>query len=190
MPKTYWGDALLTTTFVLNCVPSKSVTTTPFELWTKRKPDLSSIRPWRCAAYVHNSSHIYGKLGPRGKKSIFIRYYEQSKGYVFIGEKKGGNIIEFESRDVTFLYNNFPRQRQIGEDLLLHETNDQIVFAAQELDPFSSSVSVLGNGELVSKITQTHPGVDPTMLAGLSGSNNEINESLLRQTNRQPIPCL
>ena len=70
----------------------------------------------------------------------------------------------------------------------MHETNDQIVFVAQELDPFSSSVSVLGNGELVSKITQTHPGVDPTMVVGLSGSNNEINESLVRRTNRQPIP--
>ena len=32
LPITYWGDALLTTTFVLNRVPSKSVTTTPYEL--------------------------------------------------------------------------------------------------------------------------------------------------------------
>ena len=78
-PITYWGNALLTTTFVPNFVPSKPVTTTPYELWTNRKPDLSSLRPWGCAAYVNNSSHKYGKLGPRGKKSIFIRYYEQSK---------------------------------------------------------------------------------------------------------------
>ena len=45
---------------------------------------------------MHNSSHKYGKLGPRGKKNIFIRYNEQSKGYVFIGEQEGGNITEFE----------------------------------------------------------------------------------------------
>ena len=70
----------------------------------------------------------------------------------------------------------------------MYETNDQIASAAQELDPFSSSGSVLGNDELVSKITQTHPGVDLTILAGPSGSNNEIDESPLRQTNRQPIP--
>ena len=49
--------------------------------------------------------------------------------------------------------NDFPKQGQIGDDLLLYETNDQIVSVAQELDPFSSSGSVLGNDELVSKIT-------------------------------------
>ena len=161
-------------------MPSKSITITPYELWTNRKLGLSFLKPWACATYVHNSSHKCGKLSSRGKKSIFIRYSEQSKGYVFIGEQEDGNITEFESRDVTFLDNDFPRQGQIGEDLLLYETNDQIVSATQEFDPFSSSVSVLRNDELVSKITQTHPRVDPTMLVGSSGSNNEIDESPLK----------
>ena len=44
-------------------------------------------------------------------------------------------------------------QEQIGEKVLLYETNDQIVSTAQELDSFSSSGSVLGNYELVFKIT-------------------------------------
>ena len=92
-----WDDALLRTTFILNRVPLKSVTTTPYELWTNRKLDLSFLKPWGCAAYVHNSSHKYGILSLRGKKSIFIRCSEQSKGHVFIGES--GNITEFESRD-------------------------------------------------------------------------------------------
>ena len=85
---------------------------------------------------MHNSSHKYGKLGPRGKKNIFIRYNEQSKGYVFIGEQEGGNITEFESRDVTFLKNDFPKQGQIGKYLLLYEINDQVVSTAQKLDLF------------------------------------------------------
>ena len=97
LPITFWVDALLTTTFVHNRVPSKSVTNTPYELWTNRKPDLSFLKPWGCASYVHNSSHKYGKLGLRGKKSILIRYNDQSKGYVFIGEQEGGSKIEFES---------------------------------------------------------------------------------------------
>ena len=45
----------------------------------------------------------------------------------------------------------------------------------------------MGNGALVSKITQTHPGVYPTMLVGLSRSNNELKETQLRRTNCQPI---
>ena len=90
----YWGDALLTATYILNRVSTKSVTSTPYEFWTKRKPDLSNLRPWGSAAYVHDPSHMYGKLGPRGKKCIFIRYSEHSKGYVFIGEHVDGSITE------------------------------------------------------------------------------------------------
>ena len=74
LPITFWGDALLTTTFVLNRVPSKAITTSPYELWINRKPDPSFLKPWGSAAYVHNSSHKYGKLGLRGKKRILIRY--------------------------------------------------------------------------------------------------------------------
>ena len=145
------GNALLTATFVLNQVPSKSFTTTPYE--TNRKPDLSFLKPWGCAAYVHNSSHKYGKLGLRGKKSILIRYNDQSKGYVFIGEQEDGSKTEIESRDITFLENDFPRQGQIGEDLLLYETNDQIASASRELDPFFSSGSDLMINEFISKVT-------------------------------------
>ena len=33
LPIFYWGDALLTAAYILNHVPSKSITTTPYELW-------------------------------------------------------------------------------------------------------------------------------------------------------------
>ena len=32
-PLSFWGYALETTTFMLNSAPSKSMETTPFELW-------------------------------------------------------------------------------------------------------------------------------------------------------------
>jgi hypothetical protein len=39
-PECLWSEALKTTTHVLNRVPSKSVPTTPYELWTGRKSQL------------------------------------------------------------------------------------------------------------------------------------------------------
>ena len=90
-------------------MPSKSVPITPYELWINWKLDLSVLRPWGCVAYVLKTSHPYGKLSARGKKCVFIRYSEHSKGYVFIGEHDSENLIEFESRDVTFLKNDFPQ---------------------------------------------------------------------------------
>ena len=66
------------------------------------------MRPWGCTTYVHNFSYEYGKLGPKGKKCIFIRYSESSKGYIFSGKDINGSVIEIESRDVIFLEDDFP----------------------------------------------------------------------------------
>ncbi|XP_019257602.1 PREDICTED: uncharacterized protein LOC109235802 [Nicotiana attenuata] len=145
LPISYWGDALLTATFVLNRVPTKSVTITPYELWTGRQPDMSVLRPWGCAAYTHDSSHKYGKLGPRGKKCIFIRYSETLKGYVFIGQQESGSVIEFESRDVPFLEDEFPKKGEVGQDLTLFEIMDQEVQGS-----LHSSGRILAHDELVS----------------------------------------
>ena len=86
----------MTTSHVLNQVPLKFVSSTSYELWNNRKLDPSNLQPWKLVAYVHNSSHKYGKLAHRGRKCIFIRYSKHSKGYVFIGEHKDGIVIELE----------------------------------------------------------------------------------------------
>ena len=92
LPISFWGDALMIATYILNRVPSKYVPSIPYELWKGAKPDLNIMSPWGCAAYVHNVSHEYGKLGPKGKKCIFIRYSESSKGYIFLGEDINGSV--------------------------------------------------------------------------------------------------
>ena len=163
----------MTAIYVLNRVPSKSVSSTPYELWTGRKPDLSFLRPWGCAAYTHETSHKYGKLGPRGKKSIFIRYSEHSKGYVFIGEQESGSITEFESRDVTFLENDFPKKGEIGEDYSLFETLDQDNMIVGYNDSSGSSVR---SGELSTNQSQLQPLDESMPLSDPSGSvmENEV----------------
>ena len=84
-------------------MPSKSVPTTPYELWIGAKPNLENLRPWGCADFVHSTSHKYGKLGPRASKKIFIRYSESSKRYVMYGEHSDGGMTEIESRDVNIM---------------------------------------------------------------------------------------
>ena len=107
---------MLTATYILNRVPSKSVPSIPYELWNDEKPDLGNLHPWGCVAYVHNNSHQYGKLGPRGKKCIFIRYSELSKGFVFVGEKANERVTKFKSRDVVFLEEDYPTRGEIDKD--------------------------------------------------------------------------
>ena len=44
---------------------------------------------------------------------------------MFIGEQPSGSVTEFESRDATFLENNFPTKGEINQDLSLYEIRDQ-----------------------------------------------------------------
>ena len=41
----FWGDALLTAAYILNRVPSKSVSSTPYELWNDVKSNLGYLHP-------------------------------------------------------------------------------------------------------------------------------------------------
>ncbi|KAL0286174.1 UNVERIFIED_CONTAM: Copia protein [Sesamum calycinum] len=45
LPISFWGDAILTAAYILNRVPSKSIPSTPYELWHGRKPSLESLCP-------------------------------------------------------------------------------------------------------------------------------------------------
>ena len=77
--------------------------------------------------YVHNTFHRHGKLGPRGKKCISIRYSKHSKGYVLIGEQPDGSVTEWESRDVDFIESEFPNIGEVEKNLTLYEKMDQDV---------------------------------------------------------------
>ena len=52
LPLSFWGYALETVAFTLKRAPSKSVETTPYELWFGKKPNLSFLKIWGCDAYM------------------------------------------------------------------------------------------------------------------------------------------
>ena len=52
LPLSFWGYALETVAFMLKGAPSKSVETTPYELWFSKKPKPSFLKVWGCDAYV------------------------------------------------------------------------------------------------------------------------------------------
>ena len=68
LPLSFWGYALETTTFTLKRAPSKSVETTPYELWFGEKPKLSFLKVWDCDAYVKKFQ--LDKLEPKSEKYI------------------------------------------------------------------------------------------------------------------------
>ena len=81
LPLSFWGYALEIATFTLNRAPSKSVETTPYELWFGKKPKLSFLKVWGCDAYV-KKFHL-DKLKPKLEKCVFIGYPKETVGYTF-----------------------------------------------------------------------------------------------------------
>ncbi|GJX27648.1 zinc finger, CCHC-type containing protein [Tanacetum coccineum] len=101
---------MLTACYLLNMVPNKRNRITPYELWTKRKPNLNYLRVWGRRAVVKLPDPKLKTLGERVIECIFVRYTEHSKAFRFYviepNDLVSINSI-IESSDVIFDENRF-----------------------------------------------------------------------------------
>ena len=91
LPLSFWGYGLETAAFTLNRAPSKSVETTPCELWFSNKPKLSFLKVWSCDAYVKKFQP--DKLKPKSEKCVFIEYPKEIVGYTLYHRSEGKIFI-------------------------------------------------------------------------------------------------
>ena len=83
LPKSLWGEALKTTTYIVNRVPTKATAKTPCELWTCKKPSLKHLHIWGYLAEARPYRSHEKKLDSRTVSCYFIGYSERSRGYKF-----------------------------------------------------------------------------------------------------------
>ena len=102
LPYYLWGYCLLNAAHILNRVPSKAVSTTPYSIWNSRNPSLKYLKIWGCPAYVRVAQR--DKLAPKGHKFRFVGYPDNSMGYLFYDSEQR-NV--FVARYATFLENEF-----------------------------------------------------------------------------------
>ena len=105
LPSSFWGYALETVMYILNVVPSKSISKTPLELWNGRKASLRHICIWGCIAYVLQSKTT--KLEPRSKVCLFVGYPKETRGGFFYSPQD--NQV-FVSTNATFLEEDYMRE--------------------------------------------------------------------------------
>nr|GEX85960.1 hypothetical protein [Tanacetum cinerariifolium] len=77
------GEAMLTACYLLKRVSNKRNMITPYELWTKRKPNLNYLRVWGCRALVKLPDLKLKTLGERGIECIFVGYAEHFNAFRF-----------------------------------------------------------------------------------------------------------
>ena len=169
------------------------VSSTPYELWIGRKPDLNWLHPWGSAAYIHDTSHKYGKSGPQGKKYIFIQYSENSNGFVFISEDFHGRITKIESRDVTFLEDQFSIKDDVDKSRHLYEIDEQgNVGTSHQFDDIptvvTNHVSASGSTkELLqpSQLSGRFEIENEPILIGRSDDDSQLRKSIRFKTSRK-----
>ncbi|KAK4385685.1 hypothetical protein Sango_2692500 [Sesamum angolense] len=101
LPKFLWVEALKTTVYILNRVPTKAISKTPFELFKDWKSSLSRVRIWGCPSEVRVYNPQDKKLDLMTISGYFVGYTERSNGYRFYCPSNNTRIVE--SRNAKFL---------------------------------------------------------------------------------------
>ena len=117
LPISFWGFSLETATYLLNLIPSKSVSKTPTELWNGRKPNLNHIRIWGAPTHVlRKEPH---KLESRTEVCLFIGYPKGTRGGLFYSSSKKKVIVSTNTKFFEEDYvNNFkPKSKVIFKEL-------------------------------------------------------------------------
>ena len=103
VPLSLWTHALKTAAYLLNRVPSKAVSVTPYELWTGRKPSLRHLYVWGCPIEIRIYNPHEKKLDERTISGYFMGYPEKSKGYIIYCPHHNTRIVE--SGNARFIEN-------------------------------------------------------------------------------------
>jgi hypothetical protein len=95
-----WDEAKRKTIYVQNRLSYSAFGfKTLEEMFTGKKPEVSHLKIFGCPTFVHILKEKRTKLGPSGKKGIFVGYCEVSKAFkIYI---PGCHHIEI-NKDVTF----------------------------------------------------------------------------------------
>ena len=100
VPKRYWSHGVLTAAYLINRLPSRVLEyKSPLEVLKGRKINLSHLRVFGCACYVHVQAVHRDKFDPRATKCVFFGYSSTKKGYKCYDPKTKKLFI---SRDVYF----------------------------------------------------------------------------------------
>ena len=114
VPKSYWGEVVLTTTYMINRILSRVLgNKSLIEILKSFYPHFRTSngltpRVFGCTAFVHVHSQHRDKLDPRVIKFVFLGYSSTQKGYKCYNPTTKFFYI---SADVTFIENKlfFPK---------------------------------------------------------------------------------
>lgn len=111
LEKNFWGDAVLTATYLINIIPTKALKQlkTPYELWHNKKPQIKYLKVFGSTVYVHDKTSKT-KFDRKSWKGILVGY--EPNGYKVWNVETGKYVVV---RDVIVDENNFVVSRPVGK---------------------------------------------------------------------------
>lgn len=130
LPVKLWAEAVNTAVYTLNQVVIKDKKKiTPFEVWHKKKPELSHMRIFGSNAYAHINKQFRHKMDKKTKKLVLVGYQADSTNYrlwdpqtnkitisrdVIINENK--STVQNKNNPERYLINNGTDTEEIKEE--------------------------------------------------------------------------
>ena len=85
LPKSLWGEAVMTSTYLRNRLPSSSnAGKTPYEIFTGKIPNLSHAKQFGTQCFVHVDASQRNKLEPSAKEGYRVGYRQERETIVSI----------------------------------------------------------------------------------------------------------
>lgn len=82
LPASFWSVAFEHACYLRNRLPTQALASkTPYEVWYRRKPDLSHVRVFGCTSYAHIPDATRKKLDPKSRKCIYLGVPSGVKGF-------------------------------------------------------------------------------------------------------------
>ena len=162
MPIKFWGDCILTATFLINHLPSSVINwKTPVEILYQKPPDYSLLKVFGCLCYAHTKTK--DKFLPRSTKCVFLGYSFGQKGY------KVYDLTThkcFVTRDIIFKEDIFPFKdiNALPTDSYndSHITNSPLI-SFHDSSIFSSTYPTFPNSTSAFDNVSSTPSINPVV---------------------------
>ncbi|GMQ04334.1 hypothetical protein CsSME_00049783 [Camellia sinensis var. sinensis] len=119
LPLAYWFDALATSVFLINRLPTAKLNfLTPFEVLFQQPPDYTFLKTFSCRCYPWLKPYTTHKLQPRSVPCVFLGYVPSTKGYRCL-DPSTGKLNCFSSLHNLLLLSSLPHLQHLHLHLYL-----------------------------------------------------------------------
>lgn len=190
LKKTFWSEAIATAAYLANRSPKVVLAgRTPYELWFKKRPNISNLKIFGCKAYPLVPAKDRQKFDKKSSDCIFVGYYKDPNTYKLWNIKSKKFI---RSSDVIFDEdsNNEDKKSSVMLPLDQTDTHRQPPDFQETTDPDDINEFEEANSKSVDESTSTEASMSevPTSNPYVETNSQNSSSDKLESSITEPKP--